>query len=107
MKPSSGFSPRKVLALVRQLPPESATIASLRGGDHFRGWGLDQYFYAALIDAVRENTYAVIAANSKKKPKPPEPVQRPEQRKPKAQTNSFAAMAGARIAAAKKARGDT
>lgn len=105
MRPDSSYSPRRTLVLIRQLPPESATMAALRGGDAFRGWGLDQYFLAALVDAVRENTYAVVAANSKRKPKPPEPIQRPESHKPQPKTNQFAAMAGARIAATRQAKG--
>ena len=108
LRTDSGYSPRRILALIRQLPIESATQARLRGGEHFAGWGLDQYFLAALVNAVRENTYAVIAANSKRKPKPPEPVETPDQqqRKQQPQTNRFAAMAGARIAATRKAKGD-
>lgn len=85
---------------------ESRTRARLRGGEHFEGWGLDQYFYAALVNAVRENTYAVISANSKKKQKPPDPVEIPDNWKPKQpQKNTFAAMAGARIAATRNAKG--
>lgn len=106
LRPESGFSPRRALALIRQLPPQSATVAAIRGGSQFRGWGLDQYFYAALIDAVRENTYAVVAANSKKKPKLPEPVPRPDdQKQSQPKNNQFAAMAGARIAATRHAKG--
>lgn len=78
MTPGSGYSPRRVLSMIRQLPPESRTVAALRGGDQFYGWGVDRYLLAAQVDAIRENTHAFISANSpKKRPKPPEPVARP------------------------------
>lgn len=72
-----GMSPRQVLALIRQLPPESRTVAALRGGDQFRGWGVDRYLLASVIDAINQNTFAFVSANSKRKPKAPEPVSRP------------------------------
>lgn len=100
LRPGAGLSSRRALALVRQLPPESATVAALRGGAEFRGWGPDRYLMARLIDAVKENTHAFISANSKKKPKAPKPVERPDfHAEQKRRGNSFAAMAGARIAA--------
>jgi hypothetical protein len=78
--------------MIRNLPIESATISALRGGAEFRGWGVDRYLSAALIDAVQNNTYAFVSANSKRRPKPPEPMERPGKKK---QTggNTFAAMA--------------
>jgi hypothetical protein len=94
MKDGSGLSPRLVLCYVRALPLESATVAAMRGGDQFRGWNQELYMLANLLDAVRENTYAFVAANSKKKPKAPEPVQRPEKQQKK-KTSLFAAMARA------------
>jgi hypothetical protein len=92
LKPGSGFSPRQLLALIHQLPVESRTVAAIQGGPEFRSWTPDTYLLAAVIDAVRENTWAFVSANSKKKPKPPEPVKRPGKAKKK-KTNSFAAMA--------------
>lgn len=74
---SGGYSPRAILALIKQLPPEARTVAALRGGEQFQGWGVDRYLLASLIDAVQQNTYAFISANSKRKPKAPEPVSRP------------------------------
>lgn len=51
----------------------------MRGGDEFRGWGVDRYLYTRMVDALHENTYAVIAmGGTKKKPKPPEPTYRPK-----------------------------
>lgn len=102
LRPEGTLSPRRALALIRWLPPESATYAVLRGGPEFYGWGPDRYMSAALIDAVKENTYAFVSANSKRKPKPPEPVERPDMKvRRKRGANSFRAMAAARIAAAK------
>lgn len=92
----SGYSPRQLILLIANLPVESATIAAMRGDDEFRGWGVDRYMIANLIDSVRENTYVLLAANSKRKPEKPQPTFRPEQkRKDKTQPNSFASMAAA------------
>ncbi len=102
------LTPRRALALIRRLPVESATIAELRGGEQFRGWGADRYLAASMVDAIRENTHAFISANSKSKPKPPPPVKRPgKEQKPKTDSkgNSFAAMAAQRISQVRKARG--
>lgn len=99
-----GMPPRQVLALIRQLPPESRTVAALRGGDQFQGWGVDRYLLASVVDAINANTYAFISANSKRKPKSPEPVQRPtkEGGRPKDGTaNPFRQQ----LAAAKKVQG--
>lgn len=90
----SGLTPRKVLLYIRGLPAESATVAAMRGGPQFYGWGVEMYMLANLLDAVRENTYAtMMAAGPKKKPKPPEPFQRPG--KEKKSSNLFVQMARA------------
>lgn len=89
----SGLTARRVLAYVRSLPLDSATVASLRGGDQFRGWDMDAYLLASVIDAINQNTYVLLSANSKRKPKPIPLVDRPND-KPKTQSGSkFAAMA--------------
>lgn len=95
----SGLTPRLAIVLIQQLPLEARTIAAMRGGDEFRGWGLDRYLLAQLIDAVNQTTYVTVAANSgRKKPSRPKPVDRPESVvKRKRGTNSFARMAGMRI----------
>ncbi|WP_367137891.1 hypothetical protein [Saccharothrix sp. HUAS TT1] len=72
------WSPLYLLAHIRQLPIESRTVAAMRGGEQFNGWGVDRYFLAALIDAVHDQTYAFVAANSKRKPKRPKPIERPK-----------------------------
>lgn len=101
----SGYCPKQILLLIKGLPLESATASAIRGGDEFRGWGFDRYLSATLIDAVRENTYAFIVANSKKKPKEPEPMYRPKEKVRQRRSapdpkNPFAQ----RLAAAKKAK---
>jgi len=68
------------------------------------GWGVDRYLLASAVDAINHNTYAFVAANSKRKPKSPEPVQRPSKtprRGKDNQTNPFRQQ----LAAAKKAQG--
>ncbi|GGM64809.1 hypothetical protein GCM10012275_39250 [Longimycelium tulufanense] len=92
--------------MIRQLPPESRTVAALRGGAQFTGWGVDRYLLASAVDAIRETTYAVVAANSQRKPKPPKPVPRPDTNPGRSTKNRFVAMAGAQIAAVKQARGE-
>src|SRR5690606_11980046 len=100
------YSPKLLLSYIRNLPLGSATVAALRGGDEFAGWDPHMYMLANIVDAIQTNTYAFVAANSKRKPKPPKPIQRP-----KTKTNGmnseqarFAALARiARANAAKKA----
>lgn len=99
----SGLTPRRAIALIRNLPVGSPTIAALRGGEQFRDWDLDAYMTANLLDAVNQNTFAFVAANSKRKPKAPKPFERPVSReKQNPTTNQFAAMA--RIAHARSKR---
>ncbi|MFD1049925.1 hypothetical protein ACFQ1S_32545, partial [Kibdelosporangium lantanae] len=83
----------------------SATVAALRGGPEFRGWGPDRYLTALLVDAVQAGTYAFVSANSKRKPTPPTPVERPEKKRSRRQSaGGFAAIAKARIAAVRRAK---
>lgn len=105
LRPGGGYSPRMVLSLIRQLPPESRTVAFLRGGAQFQGWGVDRYLYASMVDAIRENTHAFVSANSpKRKPKAPEPVKRPS-KDGGTQKDSNSNPFRQRLAAAKKAKG--
>jgi hypothetical protein len=101
--PVSELSPREVLAYIRNLPPESATVAELRGGPEFLGWGNDRYMMADLIDAIRELIYVQVASKSKKKPQPPKPYERPDTRVKTKKSNNFAAMARAAFRMNKKA----
>lgn len=103
LRPGSGLTARRALALVRQLPPESATVAAMRGGAQFRGWAIDRYLLAQLVDSVNQNTYAFVAANSKRKPKPPKPIERPSAASAdRRKLGGFAALAAARIKAVRE-----
>lgn len=89
-------SPAQVLALISGLPAESKTVSLLRGVENAAGWDTNSYLLASVVDAVRENTHAVVQVNSKKKLKPPEPLKipgvgarGPEKRAP----NAFVRMA--------------
>lgn len=95
--PGSGLTPRMCIALVRNLPAESATVAAYRGGDEFRGWGQDRYMIAELIDAVRELTYVQVSSKSKRKPPRPTPFSRPKAKKSPNKDNKFMAMARAQL----------
>lgn len=50
--PLSGITPRFVLWLVGQLPPESAFGASVRGGPEFRAWTPSLYLQAAIANLL-------------------------------------------------------
>lgn len=50
--PLSGITPRFVLWLVGQLPPESAFGASVRGGTEFRAWTPQLYLMAAIANLL-------------------------------------------------------
>lgn len=102
----STYSPREIVILILNLPIDSATMAAIQGGSEFRGWGIGEYQQAAMIDAIQQNTYAVVAANTDKKskmPKPPERAYRPGNKQAnEKKTNSFATMASAFYKAAVK-----
>lgn len=100
LRPGSGLTPGRALALIRQLPLGSATVAAIRGGIEFRGWDVERYHTAAIIDAVIENTYVLIAANSERTPKSPKPTPRPDDKAKKQDNNPFAD----RLKAAKQAK---
>lgn len=74
----NGLTPRKALALAIHLPSDSAFAASARGGTKFRGWTEDRYLAVAQVNAIREQTWVLAAANSKRPPKRPEPLPTPE-----------------------------
>lgn len=88
---------------------DSAFIAEARGGQEFRHWGRSLYQLVALTDAVRALSYLFVLANidpKAPKPKPPEPSPCPDQLTTKKQDapGSFAFIAKAGIAAAKRRR---
>lgn len=79
----------------------------MRGSPEYRGWDIDRYLLAAVVDAIQQNTHAFVSANSKQKPKPPEPVPRPgkDGKKGPPKSQQFAAQAAMHLAAARRARG--
>ncbi|MCK2242318.1 MULTISPECIES: hypothetical protein [unclassified Crossiella] len=77
LRPGSGLSPRRVLALAEQLPEDSATVASLRGGPEHRGWTGDRYLLAALADAARLGNWQRGGGHGRR----PQPVARPRLRR--------------------------
>lgn len=103
--PESRLTPQLVLVLVRGLPESSRFVAERRGGQEFRGWDTDRYALAATVNAVRALQWTYIAAHSKSKPKPPDPFPIPDhlKRKKHVGSKSFAAIAAAKMSAARKA----
>lgn len=95
LRDGSGLTPRLALAYIRQLPPESATQAALAGDSEYRGWTLDTYLQANQVDLMQYLIFAFVSAHSdKRKPKKPEPLQRPGDRKRRQEDpNSFANQA--------------
>jgi len=86
--------------LTEQLPPSSRTFAARQGGAEYWGWTLDRHLTAALVDAVRENTFAFIQSNTKKKLRNPQPIPRPgdeERKQQEKQNNPFALMVKAQM----------
>lgn len=94
LRPESGLNPRQVLVYINQLPAQSNTMAHLQGGPQFRGWSPEVYMLANVFDAIRAHTHTYVSANSKKKPKQPEPIERP-QKTAKKKSSWFSAMARA------------
>jgi hypothetical protein len=45
--------PAYVLALITQLPDDSAFAASVQGGREFRGWGFERHVNVAVLDALQ------------------------------------------------------
>ncbi|QPB09699.1 tape measure chaperone [Streptomyces phage Shaeky] len=78
---SGTVSPRTCLAYIEQLPEGSAFVTAVRGGREHTGWDTAAYLLACLIDSVNMTTWAVNAANAKRKPSKPKPFERPGQRK--------------------------
>lgn len=93
------LSPSEALTLIENLPEDSRTHSLLRGVDNSYGWTVDTYLTAALIDAVRENTYANMQVRTRKRLPRPEKMPVPGiQHKKK--VNNFVAMAQAQLAKA-------
>ena len=101
------LTPLYLLTLIRGLPESSRFVAERRGGQQFRGWDAAMYAAVANVNATRALQYVYVAAHSKNKPPVPEPFPVPDTtvRKPKQNgPGTFAFIAAAKIAQAKKAR---
>lgn len=93
------LSPSEALTLIENLPEDSRTLSLLRGLEDSYGWTVDTYLTAALIDAVRENTYANMQVRTKKRLPKPEGMPVPGVKRKK-KVNNFVAMAQAQLAKA-------
>lgn len=65
-------TPRRISVLLPRLRPGLWPDA-----DHSASWSTEAHLLAALVDAVQVNTHVFIAANSKRKQRPPKPLPRP------------------------------
>mgnify|MGYP007086239350 CR=1 FL=1 len=63
---------RRLLALVRNLPEDSAIYRSERGP-----WGLIEQLLAALVDETRVGNWQRAQIHTKERLKPPKPIDRP------------------------------
>ena len=97
-------TPTLVLALIEELPFSSRTSALLRDSPDSAGWDTSDYLTAALIDSVRDGTFANMQMNSKKKLQPFERVPIPgvEKKPEKKPVNNFVRMAQMALAEAQK-----
>lgn len=93
-----GLSPRRALVLIEGLPYGCRSWAHIQGDPELEGWDISTYMLAGLLDSVRENTFATVQIQSKKKLKPPEPIKIPgASAKPAKKPNLFAQMAAAQF----------
>lgn len=100
MSDAGGLSPRRALSLIQGLPHGTRSIALMQGDPELEGWDVDSFLTAALIETMRENTFATVQIQSKKKLKHPEPLKIPggtSPKKKKPPANMFAAMARAQL----------
>lgn len=75
------MTPRYVLWLAGQLPPDSALRASLQGGDEFRAWTPEAYLLAAAVNLLNAaNRQRAGKRSSKPLVEPPKPKVRPKAR---------------------------
>lgn len=104
------MSPKFLLAYIYALPIESAFMAEVRGGQKFRGWDQNRYLLASISNSIRILAYMFLLANrdpKKQAPKAPEPYPLPDKeakQKRQEKPGSFAYIAKAHLAAAKKHR---
>ena len=93
-RPGSSVTPRFVLWLVGQLPPDSALGAASRGGSEFRPWTPELYLLAGIANLLN-------AANRQRAGKKTrEPLVKPPTTKQKPRVLSVAEIARRQKAAA-------
>lgn len=77
------LSTRRLGVLFENLPASSATKSAIvaehnnAAPDAMREWGVSERLLATVIDAIQINTHALLQVNSKKKLKPPPPMETP------------------------------
>lgn len=78
------ISVRRMRNLYERLPYDSDTFAEIAEvNPESRAWSPETYMLANVIDAVNYVAWSVQAANSKRPPRRPKPVDRPKITKPK------------------------
>lgn len=94
------LTPKRAVALIEGLPPESRTAAILREDEESYGWKTSDYLLAAIANSVREGTFVNMQVRTKKKLTPIEPIEVPGVKKQKKQkkANKFVQMAQAQLA---------
>ncbi|HEY9370455.1 hypothetical protein [Streptomyces sp.] len=73
---------RELRVFLRYLPTESATARAVRGTTAVEDqWTLDRHLLAQVVEATRENTFAMVKLHGDPKKtrqlKPPDPIERP------------------------------
>lgn len=94
-------SPRYVLGLIEELPPNYKTSAILRDEIEGYGWDTTAYLLAAIANSVREGTFVNMQVRTKKKLQPIDPIKVPgleKKKKEKQPANNFVRMAQAQLA---------
>lgn len=77
---------RRLGVLLEHLPPTSSTVRAV-GGERTE-WGYTEHLLATVVDLLAQANYLFVAANSKTKPTPPEPLKRPGERKKKTRSRA-------------------
>lgn len=72
------LAPRRVWNLSEHLPEDAALAASLAGGPEHRGWTLQTYLLAHLLNSVRFADANNVRVNGGKLKSDPKPVQTPQ-----------------------------
>lgn len=99
VKEEPTLSPKRAMALLEGLPPESRTSAHLRDDGESYGWATSDYLLAAIANSVREGTFVNMQVRTKKKLAPIEPIEVPGTKKTKSKpVNNFVRMAQAQLA---------